>query len=219
MRRAISWAWKAFIVLACVVYQYLVHSTISNAQTDLYYLVLLWLPLGVFAGWILVRSSNKPLWLVILLAAGMLVYLIEHQERLGLAAISGVTHAAAYLFLLWCFGRTLLRGREPLITRLARSMHGMLQPVMELFTRRVTIAWCVFFTAQLTVSALLVAFASLNTWSLFVNLLNPPLLALMFVGQWAYRTIRHPNFPRTSIWQMIQVFTKDVSLSKSAEVR
>ena len=100
MRRIASGSWKVLIVLACVAYQYLVHSSVSNAQTGLFHYLLL-----------------------------------------------------------WYFGRTLARGREPIITRFARSVHGTLQPEMELFTRKLTIAWCAFFAAQLIASALLSAFA------------------------------------------------------------
>jgi len=219
MRRVASWSGKALIVLACVAYQYLVHSSVSNARTGFFHQVLLWLPLAVLSGWVLLRAGNKPAWLALLSAAGVVVYLVEHQERLGLAAVSGISHATAYLFLLWYFGRTLERGREPIITRFARSVHGTLQPGMELFTRKLTIAWCVFFAAQLIASALLFAFAPLDAWSLFINLLNLPLLALMFVGQLVYKMFRYPEFPRTSIMQAVQAFTKDASLSKSAEVR
>ena len=219
MRRAIGWTWKALIVLACVVYQYLVHSSVSNAQTSLFHLMLLWLPLVALVGWILVRSRNKPLWLAAVSAAGVVVYLAEHQEQLGLAAVSGISHATVYLFLLWYFGSTLAPGREPIITRFARRVHGAAQPVMERFTRRLTFVWCGFFAAQLIASALLFAFAPLDAWSLFVNMLNLPLLALMFVGQLIYRRLRYPDYPRASIWQAIEAFTQDASLSKSGEVR
>lgn len=219
MRSAIGWAWKALVVLACIAYQYGVHVSVSNAQPDLLHTILLWLPLGVLAGWILVRSKNKPVWLVALLAAGMFVYLVEHEEQLGLAAVSGIPHAAAYLFLLWYFGRTLAQGKEPLITRYARSVHGALDPEMTSFTRKVTFAWCLFFAIQLLASALLFGFAPLGTWSLFVNLLNMPLVALMFVGQFAYRVVRYPDYPRVSLWQAVKVFVKDASPSKSAEAR
>lgn len=137
----------------------------------------------------------------------------------ALAASSGISHAAIYLFLLWYFGSTLAPGREPIITRFARRVHGALQPAMERFTRRLTVVWCAFFAAQLIASALLFAFAPLNAWSLFINLLNLPLLVLMFVGQSVYRTLRYPDCPRASIWQAVESFTKDASLSKSVEVR
>jgi uncharacterized membrane protein len=179
----------------------------------------MWLPLALLAGWVVARSANKLLWLTALLAIGHYVYLLEHQERLGLAATSGISHAAAYLFMLWYFGRTLARGREPAITRFARRVHGALLPAMELFTRRLTIAWCVFFAVQLIASALLYAFAPLNAWSLFINVLNLPLLVVMFVGQIVYRSIRHPGFPQTSVLQAFQAFAKDASLSDNARMR
>lgn len=219
MRRALGWAWKALIVLACVAYQVLVHASVSSTQGGELRAVLLWLPLVMVAGWVVARARNKPMWLAALAAAGATVYVAEHQERLGLAAVSGIPHATAYLFLLWWFGRTLAPGMEPMVTRFARRVHSVLPPDMERFTRNVTIAWCVFFAAQLIISALLFAFGSLDTWSAFVNLLNLPLLGLMFAGQLIYRNVRHPGFPRATAWQAIEAFNKDVSLSGSAEVR
>ncbi|MGH8661617.1 MAG: hypothetical protein ACREUB_07605 [Burkholderiales bacterium] len=219
MRRALGRTWKAFLVLAFIAYQYLVHTSVSSTHTGALYPILLWLPLAALALWVLVRSSNKPAWLAALAAAGIAVYLAEHQERLGLAAVSGISHAAAYLFLLWYFGRTLMRERESLITRYARRVHGALPPDLELFTRRLTAAWCVFFAAQLIASGLLLAFAPLEAWSFFINLLNFPLVAFMFSGQFVYRMVRHPDWPRASIWQAVEAFTEDATLSGSAEVR
>ena len=219
MRRAAGWAWKALVVLACVAYQYLVHASVIGAQGGVIRVVLLWLPLAALAVWVLARARNKATWLAGLLAAGVLILLAENQERLGLAAVSGISHATAYLFLLWCFGRTLAPGTEPMVTRFARRVHGDLPPEMERFTRNLTFIWCVFFGAQLVASALLFEFASLELWSAFVNLLNLPLLGLMFAGQWVYRNIRHPGFPRATTWQAIEAFTKDASLSKSGELR
>ena len=218
MRRVVGWSWKAAIVLACVAYQYLVHSSVSNGQFSTVHLVLMWLPLAVLACWILARSKSKPLWLSVVLAAGAIIYILEQRERLGLAVSSGISHAAINLFLLWYFGRTLAPGREPLITRYARRVHGTVPPDMERLTRELTVAWCVFFSAQLIASVMLYAFAPLHAWSLFINFLNFPLLAIMFVGQFAYRTLCYPDCPRASIWQAVEAFTKDASLSKSVEV-
>lgn len=219
MRRALGWTWKAFIVLACVAYQYLVHTSIGSAQAGTLRVVLVWLPLVALAGWVVARARSKPTWLAGLSAAGVFLYLAENQERLGLVAVSGISHATAYLFLLWCFGRTLAPGVEPMVTRFARRVHGALTPDMETFTRSLTIAWCLFFAAQLTVSGMLFAFAPLEAWSAFVNLLNLPLLGLMFAAQWIYRNVRHPEFPRATTWQAVEAFTQDAPLSRRAEVR
>ena len=135
--------------------------------------------------------------------------------RLGLA----VPHAAIYVFLLGWFGRTLARGREPLITRVARRVHGTLTPEIEAYTRRVTLAWCWFFAAQVMVSGLLLAFASFETWSLFANVLNLPLVALMFAGEYLYRVARYPDHPRASIARALRAFAGESSAVTGAKAR
>lgn len=219
MRRIADWAWKALIVLAFVAYQVLLHASVIGVQGGAIRVVLLWLPLMALAVWVVARARNKATWLAGLFAAGVLIYLAENQEQLGLVAFSGISHATACLFLLWLFGRTLAPGTEALVTRISRRVHGALPGEMERFTRNLTLVWCVFFAAQLVASALLYEFASLEVWSAFVNLLNLPLLGLMFAGQWIYRNIRHPDFPRATTWQAIEAFTRDAPLSGRAEVR
>ena len=217
MARRFVWLWAALILPACVGYQWLVHSAVMGEQTDSVRLALTLLPLLALACWVMTRSRNKPLWFLLLLAAGAATFLLERQQRLGLAAAYGIPHAAIYLFLLWFFGHTLWRAKEPLVTRLARRVHGTLPPEMQAYTRCVTIAWCVFFAAQIVISALLFEFASLNAWSLFVSVLNFPLLVLMFVGEYAYRMTFHRNFPHASILEAIQSFSEDAARSRGAK--
>jgi len=220
MRPAAGWACKALVVLALVGYQVLVHLAVSGAQagTSLRLLLIL-LPLLALAFWVVARSSSKTPWLAALLVAGVLAYLLERHESMGLVAFNGLSHAVAYLFLLWYFGHTLADGAEPLITRFARRVHGTLTPTMEAYTRGLTVAWCVFFAVQLLASALLYLFAALDTWSTFVNLLNLPLLLLMFLGEWAYRVLRHPEHPKVSIEQAVRAFISDSAFTNRNEVR
>ena len=124
------------------------------------------------------------------------------------AAFAGVPHAVVYVYLLWLFGRTLRRGAEPLITRLARQVRGSLSPAMEAYTRRLTLAWCTFFAGQLAASALLLALAPLEVWSFLINVLNLPLVALMFAGDYLYRVLRYRNDPQSSIVTAVRAFAK-----------
>lgn len=165
------------------------------------------------------RGSRRA-WRVLVLASFIAYALAAHfllRDSLSAALVSGLTHAAAYLALLWYFGRTLYRGREPLITRLARSVHGTLPPQIEAFTRRVTVAWCLFFGAQVLGSALLFALAPFEIWSAFVNLLNLPLLILMFVGDHLYQAIRFPDHPRPSIARVLRAFAEVTSDRESTK--
>ena len=108
-------------------------------------------------------------------------------------------HVVINVLLLWVFARTLARGREPLITGFARRVHGELPPEIVDYTRRVTWAWCIFFLTMATASLLLFSFASQASWSLFANLLYLPMLALMFLAEYAYRIVRYRHFRHASL--------------------
>jgi uncharacterized membrane protein len=218
MARRFGWLWAALILLMGVGYQCLVHSAVVGGQIESIRIALAFLPLLALACWVATRARNKLAWSFILLAAGMAIYVLEHQERWGLAAAYGIPHAAIYLSLLWLFGQTLWHGKEPLVTRLARRVHGTLPSELAAYTRRVTVAWCVFFASQMVISALLFKFTSLDIWSLFINFLNFPLLALMFIGEYVYRVIRHREFPHASIFDGIRAFSNDAARSTSAKM-
>ena len=158
----------------------------------------------------------KALALLACLAAPWLLYLGVSGDRAGslgtfLVAAYGVPHTTVYVFLLWLFGRTLVAGGEALVTSVARRVHGTLEPEIEIYTRRVTMAWCVFFGGQLTLSALLFAFASREAWSLFVGAFNIPLLALMFACEYLYRITRYPAHPRASVARTLRAFARGAS--------
>ena len=136
-------------------------------------------------------------------------YVAESESAAAQAALLYVPvafHAGINLFLLWVFGRTLRPGREPLITGFARGVHDTLPPFIEAYTRSVTIAWCIVFALQVIVSLILFAYASRESWSLFVNVLSLPLVAATFVVEYAYRIMRYPDFPHASIWMGIRLF-------------
>lgn len=114
----------------------------------------------------------------------------------GIVASSAIPHAIAYLSLLTVFGASLAPGRKPIITVLAEASRGPLPPPVMVYTRRVTWAWCLFCTAQLGLSLLLLMFAPVAVWSAFVNLCNLPLLAAMFCGEFVWRKWRHGSWPQ-----------------------
>jgi uncharacterized membrane protein len=103
--------------------------------------------------------------------------------RSGLMLSSGSPHAVIYSALLIGFALSLLPGRIPIVTFFARTIHGRIAPEIEIYTRRVTWAWCWFFGLELIGSAVLLMLAPVAWWSIFVNILNVPLLVAMFLGE------------------------------------
>jgi len=110
--------------------------------------------------------------------------------------------------LLATFGLTLRPGHEPLITGMARRLHGDIAAELVTYTRNVTIAWTVFFAMQLALSIGLFCFAPLVVWSFFVNILDIPLVAAMFAAEYAIRlrVLRDP--PRHSLSAIIGMITE-----------
>lgn len=202
---------KLLIVLGVIGYQVLAHSAFKEHHNPIVHFLLLMLPLVFIGCWLMVSAKKKILWLSVLVLTGIFLYIIDQKDNIGLAAVYGLPHAATYTGLLWFFGRTLKAGETPLITRLATKFHGTLPDDMKVYTRRITAIWCVFFAGQVIVSGLLYCFASIDHWSLFINILNLPLLIMMFVGDYLYRIYRFRDHPQASIFKAIQSFTQDSS--------
>lgn len=127
--------------------------------------------------------------------------------KLSFIGFSALAHWGLYASLLATFALTLRRGHTPLITGMAYRLHGTLSEEMIRYTRSVTIAWSLFFSAQLLTSIALFCFAPLTVWSVFVNLLDIPLVVTMFAVEYAVRlhVLRDP--PRHSLKMMFDMIS------------
>ena len=118
-------------------------------------------------------------------------------------------HAGVHGFLAIVFGSTLRAGQKALITILATRVHGgSLTPGMALYTRRLTLAWVLYFVAMVAISLGLYAFASFQTWAVFANLLTPIAMALMFGVEYLLRYRLHPEFERSTIADAIRSYMR-----------
>jgi len=104
------------------------------------------------------------------------------------------------------FARSLIKGRVPLCTQLADKLHGPLNAQALRYTRRVTLAWAVFFLLNMAVTFLLYVFAPLRIWSLFVNFCSAPLILLMFVAEYAVRRRVLPKVQRSGLLDTLRVY-------------
>ena len=115
-----------------------------------------------------------------------------------------VPPVAINLALCWLFGRTLVRGRVPLIARFARMEQGELSAELDRYARIVTWLWTLLFAgAALTALALAVS-GSRDAWSLFTNLVNYLLVAALFLGEFAYRRLRFRAYRHHSLPQLLR---------------
>lgn len=116
-------------------------------------------------------------------------------------------HVAIHVALALVFGITLRRGSRPLISRLADRVHRGLTPAMERYTRKLTLAWTLYFGAMAALSIGLYIGAPFSTWATFANLLTPLALAAMFTGEYLLRYRLHPEFERATMRDAIRAYT------------
>jgi uncharacterized membrane protein len=117
-------------------------------------------------------------------------------------------HMGVHLFLAFGFGSTLRAGRTPLITTLASRVHERFTPAMAVYTRKVTLAWTLYFVAMAALSLALYAFAAFERWALFANLLTPLAVVAMFGGEYLLRYRLHPEFERTTVADAIRSYMR-----------
>ena len=115
-------------------------------------------------------------------------------------------HLSVNFAMAYVFGRTLAAGRRPLCSQFAAMVHGTLSPAVAQYTRQITVAWTVFFLTIAGVSTLLFAVSSVVVWSTFANYMTLPLVALMFVGEHAFRRVALPNVQRASLFAAARAY-------------
>jgi uncharacterized membrane protein len=121
-----------------------------------------------------------------------IVYLLQECGMYGLLAVG--------------FWHSLTAGNVALCTQLADRLHGPLKPAEVRYTRRVTLAWAIFFSALTALITVLYVSASRTVWSAFVNFGALPLVAAMFLGEYAVRRRVLPATFRSGIMATIRVF-------------
>jgi len=141
-------------------------------------------------------------------AAGAAVLLIHDWPLLeqNFADVYLLQEGGFYTLLAVSFGQSLLKGRVPLCTRFADQLHGPLNPQEIVYSRRVTAAWTLLFVALDLLTLSLFEFAPLRVWSFFANFCAVPLMALMFIAEYAVRRRVLPQAQRQGILASVRVY-------------
>lgn len=140
-------------------------------------------------------------------ATALLLYLGWPELRANFALVYLTQQVGFYVLMALTFALTLRRDSVPLCTRLADRVHGPLGAAELQYTRRVTVAWTVFFLANAAAAFLLFAFAPLRIWSLYSNFCAMPLIGLMFIAEYAVRRRALPQIiERSGFFASMRVF-------------
>lgn len=148
------------------------------------------------AGW----KQRQP-WLLAACAAGVALLVVVVQ-RGGVDDVNRtyvLQHGGIHAALAISFALTLRPGGKALIELLAERLHRRFTPAMRAYTRRLTLAWAVYFAAMIVISLGIYMLAPWPWWSLFCNVATPLAALAFFVGEHVWRYRRHPDFERVSL--------------------
>ncbi len=148
---------------------------------------------------------HRRLWWLLPLVP-IVLYLIWSTQTVG--ALLLLPPVLINLTLALVFGSTLLPGATPLITQFSRIMKGTLDAKALRYTRRVTIAWVIFFCVMVLESVLLALYASPMVWSIFTNFLNYLFLLLFFLLEYILRVRLFPEQEHPGFIPFLRSLTK-----------
>lgn len=77
----------------------------------------------------------------------------------------------------------------PIIERLARLQHPQLPPEGVVYTRKVTVVWCVFFLLNGCVALYTALYSSMEHWTLYNGLVSYVLMGMLMAVEYGVRIL------------------------------
>jgi len=184
------------------------HWLMTSAPSSSWNAVVIVGPMLAAAAVVARQRRQRALALVLAVATAALVVQAARGGGVAAETLYLGQHVAIHLLLAFVFGSTLAAGREPLVSALARRVHRGLTPGMAAYSRKVNVAWTVYFVAMALVSIVVFVAAPFAVWAAFANLVTPLAIVAMFVGEYLLRYRLHPEFERATLAQAVRAYAE-----------
>jgi len=187
--------WRLAAALGLVaLYAVASHLLMTHASNRPWAVAVLFGPLLAAAAWAGWRDRQPRVLLGCAMALLVLVGVVGRGGVDDVNRLYVLQHAGIHLALAFTFGITLRAGATPLIVALGEKVHRDFTAEMRAYTRRLTLAWVVYFIGMVVVSLAVYVLAPWPWWSVFGNLITPAAVAAFFFTEHVYRLWRHPHF-------------------------
>ena len=193
----------------------LAHYAIAFGHSPTLGALLALVPAAAIAAVAMRRSRHRAPLAIAFAGAAFLLWMGWDALERQFTNVFFVEHVGTNLLLAAMFGRTLAGACEPLCTRFARLLHGPLSPEEVRYSRQVTLAWTLFFLALAALSSLLFLGGHVAAWSILANFLTLPLVAAMFVVEYAVRRRVLPGGQRAGILDGLRAFWRHAGAAPS----
>jgi len=202
------------ITVMIVTYAVLVHHVNASGQASTLGAVLALVPIFVLIITVAIKTTSRVAGIGLLLISGIASWLAWPFIKQHTGFVFWMQDIGLLLVLLMTFGWTLQKDRKPLCVHFAEMINGEALPAEhERYAHKVTVAWVAFFAMMIITSTLLFFMAPLAIWSIFVNFLTLPLVALMFMVEFMVRRRVLADLPTGHILDAVRAY-----LNNSARV-
>lgn len=204
------------IATIIVIYAVLVHHVNASGKPSSLGAVLALMPIFLLVITFAWHATSRMMGIGTVLISVIFFWFAWSYVRQHTDFIFWMQDIGLMLILLLTFGRTLQRDRTPLCVHFAQMINGdePLPLAHVHYARQVTVAWVVFFAMIILISTLLFFLAPLTIWSIFVNFLTLPLVALMFIVEFMVRRRVLTDLPNGHVLDAVRAY-----LNNSARIR
>lgn len=187
-----------FVTCLFMAYPYLIYRGIESG--------MVWVAPAIFSGMYLMQSFATQNVKIKIFKA-----LISISLLLGAFYLQTVTAKALpvliQLFLMYFFGRTLLKGKGPsFIESFVRLEFPDFPPGVSEYCRQLTIVWTTFFAMNAVICALLAVWGNDAWWALFNGVFIYLMIGILMISEYIYRHFRFPELaipdPKSTIKTM-----------------
>jgi uncharacterized membrane protein len=206
--------WIALGIALSVAFAVLAHAALVEGTPPAVGAGVSVVPLALVAWLGVRRKAGAAVLVAVIAAAGIALWASWDVLERHFPDVLFMEHALTNLALAIVFGRTLAAGREPLITTFARLVHGELPPEVVRYTRRVTLAWTIFFGAMFALSCALYLSGERAAWSVFANFATPAGVGSMFAVEYFVRHRVLPDWERVGIMGGVRAFSRHFSQAR-----
>ena len=169
---------KTFLTILAILYPFAVYWGLQHIDARILFAALIG---AIGLRWLLGSTTSSRITVIVSLSGLALVALYGGIE-LGLKFYPAVINIA----LLVLFAGSLYF-TPTIVERMARMQNPTLNEHGVVYTRRVTYAWCFFFTANGVTAAATALWASEAIWLLYNGFIAYLLIGIMFAGEWLIR--------------------------------
>lgn len=190
---------KSIIVTGLfMAYPYLIYRGIESG--------LVWIAPAIFSGMYLMQSFATKNVKIKLFKASVAIGLLLGAFYLQ-TITAKVLPVLIQLFLMYFFGRTLLKGKGPsFIESFVRLEFPEFPPGVSEYCRQLTILWTAFFGFNAVVCVLLAVWGNDALWALFNGVIIYLMIGVLMISEYIYRHFRFPELaipdPKSTIKTM-----------------